>query len=352
MLFEELEMKAGKYLALTAGILMILASCATGGGSSGGRRPAWVDDKHSVYPESEYLVEVGEGTSLKDAKQNGLMSLSQVFRTTVKVDSTVRTRYVELSDGKKSQGASMETTVDDQITQLSDETLVNVHFGESWTDDMGRTYVIAYIDRLETARIYRQRIQEDANRTAYFIKESARQDDLLKKFGYLDAAVVMDKNSQMMLDQLDIIHSPSRSSIMLDYSSAELYSLYSDTASLMAFDISILGDEQGKLSAMVAQVMTGRGFALAEDRANLHVDGKISVEDANLDNGYENVRWTLFLEMKDQSGKTVVTMEEQKRETGISRDAAVSKAYRSMEEMLQKKFIGDLERYFDSFAGQ
>ena len=333
--------------------VLILVSCATGGGSSsGGRRPKWVDDKHSVYPDSEYLVEIGEGTSLKDARQNGLMSLSQIFRTTVKVDSTVRTRYMELSDGKNSQGATMETTVDDTITQLSDETLVNVHFGESWTDDMGRTYVVAYIDRMETAQIYRKRIQEDSFRTANFLSESARQSDLLKTFGFLDAAVVMDKNTQMMLDQLDIIHAPSGRSIMLDYLPEELYSLYSDTASLMAFSIRIDGDSDGRLTAMVSQVLTGRGFSLSEMDAPLSVSGQVSVEDAKLDNGYENIRWSLYMEMRDQSGKVVVTMEEQKRETGISRDAAVSKGYRSMEEMLQKKFIGDLERYFDSFAGQ
>ncbi len=336
-----------------AAAVLILASCATGGNStSGGRRPGWVDDKHSVYPESEYLVEIGEGTSLKDAKQNGLMSLSQIFRTTVKVDSTVRTRYMELSDGRNSQGASMETTVDDTITQLSDETLINVHFGESWTDDMGRTYVVAYIDRMETAQIYRKRIQDDSQRTANFISESSRQSDLLKQFGFLDAAVVMDQNTRMMLDQLDIIHAPSGRSIMLDYQPDTLYSLYSDTASLMAFSVSIAGDPEGRLSDMVSQVLTGRGFSLSETDAPLSVSGQASMEDANLDNGYENIRWTLYMEMRDQSGKVVVTMEEQKRETGISRDAAVSKGYRSMEEMLQKKFIGDLERYFDSFAGQ
>ena len=76
------------------------------------------------------------------------------------------------------------------------------------------------------------------------------------------------------------------------------------------------------------------------------------MEDANLDNGYENIRWTLFMEMRNEAGDVVVTMDENKRETGISREAAVSRGYRSMEDMLQKKFIGDLERYFDSFAGQ
>ena len=143
---------------------------------------------------------------------------------------------------------------------MSGETLINVNFGESWTDNLGRTYVVAYIDRVKTAMIYRQRIQADADRTDYFIKESAKQSDLLRRFGYLDSAVVMDTNSQMMLDQLDIIHSPSRRSIMLSYSPEELYTLYSDTAAEMVFTINVEGDSEGNISSSVSQVLTGRGF--------------------------------------------------------------------------------------------
>ena len=343
-----------KKILVLLGTILILASCATGGGnsSSKGRRPDWVDDKHSVYPDDEYLVEIGEGSSLKKAKQDGIAALTQIFRTTVKVDSTVLTRYQDLSDGDEILESSMETSVDESITQLSDETLINVHFGESWTDDMGRTYVAAYINRMDTAMIYRERINQDSERTRYFMDESAGQSDLLRKFGYLDAATVMDKNSQMMLEQLEIIHAPSSRMIMLSYEPDELNSLYNNTAKEMLYSISVDGDMDGKVTNTVAQVLTGRGFSVTDGTGNLSVTGSVSVEDAALNNGYENVRWFLYMEMRNEAGEVVATMEEQQRETGISKEAAVAKAYRSMEEMLQKKFIGDLERYFDSFAGK
>jgi len=340
-----------KQALVILGILLMFLSCASSGASSsGGKKPAWLADKHSAYPEEKYLVEIGEGSSLKKARQDGVIALSQIFRTTVKVDSTVRTRYQDLSDGENILESSMETSADETITQLSDETLVNVHFGESWTDDMGRSYVIAYIDRMETAMIYRQRIEEDGSLTDYFIRESATQKDLLKRFGFLDAAVVMDKNSKMMLDQLDIIHSPSRRSILPSYDDEQLYSLYSDTAGKMLYTISVEGDVDQKITFSVAQVLTERGFVVAGADGNLSVTGTVVLEDANLDNGYENIRWALYLEMRNEAGEVVVTMDEKKRESGVSRDAAVARGYRSMEEMLQKKFIADLERYFDSFA--
>jgi len=331
--------------------VLFLISCATGSGSSGGKRPGWVDDKHSVYPDETYLVEIGEGSSLKKAKQDGLAALSQIFRTTIKVDSTVRTRYKDLSDGENILSAEMETTADETITQLSDETLVNVHFGESWTSEMGRVYVVAYIDRMETANIYRQRIDQDGARADYFIRKSGEQSDLLRRYGFLDAAVVMDQNTKMMLDQLDIIYSPFRRAVMLPYTPENLYSLYADTAEQMLFSINVEGDSDSKITDMVSQVLTGRGFSVTGSGGSLTVTGRVSVEDVTLENDYENVRWFLFMEMRNESGEVVVSMEEKKRESGVSREEAVARGYRTMETMMQKKFIGEMERYFDSFVG-
>ncbi|MDA3957883.1 LPP20 family lipoprotein [Oceanispirochaeta sp.] len=347
-------MKSKKIIAavLLAGLLV---SCATGGSvkSNGGgkRKPGWVDDKHSVYPNDKYLVEIGEGSSLKSSKQNGQASLARIFKTTIQVDSTVSTRYKDLSDGKTILESQMETTADESITQLSDETLINVHFGESWTNDEGRVYVVAYIDRMETANIYRQRIDNDANRTDLFIRKSAGQSDLIRRYGFLDAARVMDSEIQSLREQLEIIYQPFARAVMLPYNPEELGSLHADTAEDMVYTIALEGDEKGKVAAVVSQVLTDRGFSVFDESAPLSVRGRISMEEVTLNNDYKNLRWNLFLEMRNEKGEVVVTMEEKQRETAISLDEAEARAYRSMEEMMQKKFIGALESYFDSYAG-
>ena len=335
---------------LLAGLLL---SCATGGSnqSGGKRKPAWVDDKHSAYPNDKYLVEIGEGSSLKSAKQNGQTSLARIFKTTIKVDSTVSTRYKDLSDGKTILESQMETTSDESITQLSDETLINVHFGESWTNDVGRVYVVAYIDRMETANIYRQRIDQDAARADLFIRKSASQEDLLRRYGFLDAAVVMDRSIQAMREQLEIIYQPFARAVMLPYNPGELSSRHADTAENMVYSILVNGDENGKVAAVVSQVLTDRGFSVSENSARLSVTGSISMEEVILNNDYKNLRWNLFMEMRNEKDEIVVTMEEKQRETAISLEEAEARAYRSMEEMMKKKFIGALESYFDSYAG-
>ncbi|MDC7239983.1 MAG: LPP20 family lipoprotein [Spirochaetales bacterium] len=332
-------------------------SCATSGlssgsSSSGGSKPQWIDDKHSLYPNDQYLVEIGEGNSLKGAKQDAKASLAQIFRTTIIVDSTVSTRYRDLSDGKTILESEMETTSDESITQLSDETLINVHFAESWTSDLGRVFVVAYINRMETGNIYRQRIDQDGMTANSLINSSAGEDSLLRRYGYLDAAMVMDAKIQSLRDQLDIIYQPFARTVMLPYDSSELRNLYGDTAKEMVYSINIEGDREGKVEAVVSQVLTDRGFSVAGGAdASLAVFGRITMEEVILNNDYSNLRWTLFLEMVNEEGDIVVSMDEKKRETAISLTEAEARAYRSMEDAMQKSFLGSLEDYFDSFAG-
>jgi len=344
-------MKSRKIIALVI-LTGMLAACATGGSSSGGKKkPAWVDDKHSLYPDDKYLVEIGEGTSLKAAEQNGQAALARIFKTVIKVDSTVSTRYQDLSDGKTILESQMETTTDESISQLSNETLINVHFGESWTNDVGRVYVVAYIDRMETANIYRQRIDQDAERANYFIRKSAEQSDLIRRYGFLDAAVVMDTEINVRKEQLEIIYMPFARAVMLPYNPEDLRSMHADTAEKMVYSISIDGDPAGKVTSAVSQVLTDKGFSVSDGKSPLSVTGQVSMEEVTLNNDYKNLRWTLFLEMKNEKGDTVVSMEEKKRETAVSLEEAKARAYRSMEELMKKKFIGGLENYFDTYAG-
>ncbi|MDC7235493.1 MAG: LPP20 family lipoprotein [Spirochaetales bacterium] len=342
-----------KFILLAVLLPLFVMSCASSGSSaerSGGKKPSWVDDKHSQYPNEKYLVEIGEGNSLKSAKQDGQASLARIFRTTIIVDSTVSTRYEDLSDGETILESRMNTTADESITQLSDETLINVHFAESWTSDMGKVYVIAYIDRMETANIYRQRIDQDGMTTDSFIRKSARQSDLLRRYGFLDAAMVLDQKIQSMREQLEIIYQPFARAVMLPYDPAELRSRYADTAEQMQFSVSIEGDRDGKVASVVSQVLTDRGFTISSNGSSLSVTGRVQMEEVTLDNKYENLRWTLFLEMRNEAGDIVVSMDEKKRESAISLQEAESRAYRSMEEVMNKTFLRGLEDYFDSFA--
>ena len=135
-------------LGITAATL--LAGCATasgggagGGGSTGGSAagasgdfPDWYLDPQSVYPDKTYLTSVGSGDSRRDAEQQALSGLSQTFEAQISVDSRTRERYRELMT---SEGNMTETEIRlaETTNVQSNQTLLNVQFGEAAVDETG-----------------------------------------------------------------------------------------------------------------------------------------------------------------------------------------------------------------------
>jgi len=338
-----------KYIK-TVGILavaLLLSSCITMTGSSS-RRPGWMDDKYSLYPEDDYMVEIGQGASLKDAKRNAAASLAQIFKTSIKVETTVQTRYKELSSGGSIQ-ASEETSFDENITQLADQELINVNFGESWTNELGQVHVIAYIDRQMTAQIYRGRIQENDQTIRSFLGRFEVESSRLRQYAYLDAAYVVAQANRVLKEQLEIINLMMSRTVMLTYDLDDIRNSRRETAQNMSFRIFIENDDEGKVEALIAEELTSLGFTL-DPLGLLSVQGALSLEKVELDNKYENLKYYLKIDITDEHGSPVVSLEENDRVSALSDSDVRNRAYVEMEKALKKELVGKLVKYFDSFV--
>jgi hypothetical protein len=136
--------------------------------------------------------------------------------------------------------------------------------------------------------------------------------------------------------------------ISLPFSMNDLQSARSDLASTMVFEISISNDRDSKITNILSDVLTDQGFSVARG-GNLAVEGSVRLEPVDLDNGYENVRWYLALNMLNESGRSVVSLEENSRSSSVSAGAAEARAYKDMEKVIEDDFIDQLTAYFDSF---
>ena len=334
-----------KIIVVTA-LIAFLASCASAPSPS--VKPGWVDNKFSKYAEEEYMVEIGMGSSLRDAKRNAAASLAQIFKTSIKVETTIQTRYKELASGGSAE-SSEETTFDQDITQLADQELVNVNFGESWTNDLGQVHVIAYIDRQVTANIYRDRIEENNSTVRNFISKSGSQSSLIKKYAYFDAAYVVAQANQMLMDQLEIINLPIRKTIRTPYDINDVRDDRKEAAFAMAFKLNMENDTEGKVTAVLTDELTSFGFSI-DPSGILSVDGTISFEKVELDNDYENVKYYLTINIEDENGIPAVALEDNDRISAVSESDAKNRAYLEVEKVIKKDLIGQLVDYFDSFV--
>ncbi|MDF1568759.1 MAG: LPP20 family lipoprotein [Spirochaetaceae bacterium] len=337
-------------IGLGIAVLFLAVGCVTApvkGG--GGQAPQWVTDKDAVYPPEEFLAEVGQGDNLNDAKSKAAGAIAQIFQTRVKVDSQIRTRYTEMTgEGGASLGMLTRTDYDQTIGQSAEQSLSNLRYGESWTDEMGQVYAVAYLDRAETGNLYRQRIVENDDRVSELMDRARRQDEPLRRFAFLDAALVVGEANNVLIEQLEIINMPMARSVMHPYELGELRAARADQGTALKMRVEVAGETDGRIEAVLSDWVTGRGFSVSSG-GDMFLSAVVSVAPLELDNGYENLSWELNISLLDSLGYPAVSLPGQSRSTGISATAAEARAYQDMTEMIQKDFDREFTKYLTSF---
>jgi len=111
------------------------------------------------YPASKYLAAVGEGDTKKDAEKNAMGKLSLIFESMIDYNQTLNEHFTEFSDN---DGSSLvyESSTQKRTNLQSNQNLMNVKFGKYSVDELGNNFVVAYIDRRETAAIYDEKIND------------------------------------------------------------------------------------------------------------------------------------------------------------------------------------------------
>lgn len=342
--------KISLLIITVASVVFLLAACATSSSPArGGKAPLWVSDKDSVYPPDEYLAEVGEGDSLKGAKSNAAGAIAQIFRTRVQVDSEIRTRYSEITgEGGAVLGMVTQTDFDQNIGQSADQSLSNMKYGESWTDEMGRVYTIAYLNRAETGNLYRSRIMDNDQRVSELLERARSQNEPLRRFAFLDAAHVYAEANQTLLEQLEIINQPMARSVIPSYSLGELRAAKADQGAALRIRVEVSGDPEGRVNAVLSDWVSEKGFSVSAT-GDLFLAAVVSISPIQLNNDYENLSWELNITLMDTLGTPVVSLPRQNRSSGISVSAAEARAYNDIAEVIQKDFNKDFVAYLTSF---
>lgn len=329
--------------------LGVVFSCASGPETGGGeKRPAWMDDINSVYSEDAYLAVIGEGDSLQKAKANAASDVSLIFQNKISVDNTMQSRFAELVNNGVLDSVSESTVMKENINQQSVQELTNMKYGESWVDSMGKTYVIGYIDRMETGLLYKVRIEDQAKIVAHLLGRSMDQDTLLGTYAFLDAAFAVAMGNEVLIAQMDIINPAIKRTIHLGYNLGDLKTARADTAHRMNFQIQISGDSDNRVTPLVVGVVNDMGFGVAGN-GPLRISGDFSMNKVDRGNDFENYKWYLALAMSDDRGIPVASFEADKISAGLSDSAAVSRTYKDLEEEIQRRFSRELNAYFNSF---
>ena len=331
--------------------ILILTSCA---GSktvkNNGGKPQWLTNPESQYPSQTYITAIGQGFSRSDAEQDAAAKLARIFRSDVQTSELTELRYEELTRGS-------ETTTEDygKVTkniQLSaEESLVNIQFGESYADNMGKVYAVAYLHRYQTAAIYEEMIALNGNQINYYYKQSSKNTDPLDRYAYAGAAYTVAVKNEDLLRQIKII-SPSMSRLInTPYDMNIVQENYYSCARDITFQVATQNDEDKKIASIIKKLLTQKGFRVNEN-AYLVVNGEITMEKTELKRDDDSVfyRWELTLDLINPQKENILTLNSKGRAGGISDTEAISRVYRDLEKYLNKKLIRELDNWFDDIV--
>jgi len=329
-------------------VVMLLLSCAAHAKKKKNKPPKWLENPKKVYPENMYLSTIGEADSRSMAENMAAGNLAKIFESNVKTDETYSQRYEELTKNGKTSYED-QSNVSKNVNIQSGQTLINLEFGDSYTNNMGRVFVIAYLNRMKTGQIYQEKISENAAKIEYYQKLTDESTDLLFQYAALGAAVAISTNNEILLDQLGIIFPSSKEMLELNYNHADLMKQSAEIAQQISFEIKIKNDEDNKITILVEELMNDLGFVLSQEYL-LYVGGTVLFEETDLKREEKFVRYELQLQISDLYDNTILTLDEKGREGHISYSEAKARAIRTVEKKIKKQLKKKLISYFDSMV--
>ncbi len=344
-------MKRFTVVGMSIVLAVLIAGCASapsGAPRGGNDEPEWLLNPASAYPDEMFLSAVGSGDTRAAAEQNAAAGIAQIFEARVSVDMRTAERYQELVSGSSTLTES-EVQLTQSVSIRSDQTLLNIQYGESFTDAMGRVSVIAYLERIPTGRIYADLIQKNGTQVENFRAESGAGGDLVRQYAFLSAASVVAANNEVLRDQLRIIAPGFGELAQVGYDYDDLLREKADLAARMTVSVAVDNDEGGRIAGAVREALSEERFPSAES-AVLAVRGSVRMEPTEINPDYKSVRWYLNLEMVGPDGRALVTYDNQERASGVSEEAAQAFAYADIEEAVRKDFVGAMRAYFDGMV--
>ncbi|MCK5051226.1 MAG: LPP20 family lipoprotein [Candidatus Cloacimonetes bacterium] len=329
-------------------IIILILSCAAHAKKRKGSKPEWLMNPKAVYSEQMYLTAIGEGDSRSDAENMAAGKLARIFESNIKAEETVNQRYMELTKNNKTS-TEEQTDVTKSVNIQSQQTLFNIQYGESYTDDVGQVHAIAFLNRMKTAEIYESKINKNAGRIDYFIGIADKSADPILKYAAMSAASAVSSINESLLAQLTIIFPSAIDMLEINYNHDIIVRDAKAAAAAVSCKIEIQNDEENKITILLEELINDLGFVLSKDNV-LKIDGNILLEETDLKRDLEFIRFELQINVSDNKDNIIVSMSEKGREGHVSASEAKARAIRTLGKKINKQLKKKLITYLDGMV--
>ena len=163
------------------------------------------DDPLGRYPNSAYIAAVGSGDTQEAAKERAISDVAKVIEVDVNAQQQLVEEYFESGTAEDMQ-LQRKSSFSRQIDLSTKQSLKNVNIGKTWmSNEDGRYYAVAYLDRMETSEIYQQELTGLDKQVTDYYREAQKTPEKLSQLAYINKAINLAMQRDAMASQFSIL---------------------------------------------------------------------------------------------------------------------------------------------------
>lgn len=336
-----------KLYALPILVALLFVGCSSSKSTTDNNGlPDWVLEPSSEYSEQQYLMAVGSGNSLNEARSDALSSLSQIFQVDVDAQENLYTETIDRTINNEMYSENTSELLNN-IRLGTNQELMNTSILDSEIDANGTYYALAGMDRAESSQIYQQEISNNNRRISELDMNAESEDNTIQKLLLLTQAKSFAAANVVLTKQLNIIRGGAGSG----GSATETHTQIQEKVRNLQQQANVIINTENAteiVRSSVSSVLQNAGFNITESSQNAVLSVSINYQtqraDMNRDDA-EFAKWELVIDLTDlESERSFQTYMVEGRDGAPSYNDALKRADYTARNKIEKDFTAFLNK--------
>lgn len=327
------------FLLITIVMVAFSYGCSTTAEAQSSGLPTWVNNPSNQFSEDQFLMAVGSSSSREGARNQAQANLAKRFVSEVEVEESYVNEFEEITDSEEGTTTRENTNLITESEVGSDQQMRNVQIKEVHETPDGRFYALAVMDRMETARLYSEEIENNQQQISSLREKATQTTSSLDKLIYMKQALAAAQVNDMLINQRAILTGQGAQSDdeVLSATTQEYRQAKKECT------VKLMGEEVPReVQSTLSRQLQNEGFTLAADSEDpiIEMNVELMMEPADLNRpDHEFVQWALQIEAQNkETGQWFSTYTAEGREGSMNEEYAQRRAIQAVGNKLKDEF--------------
>jgi hypothetical protein len=285
-----------KFYNLLFALVLVLPTLALGG------QPDWIAGDSSEYPNDQYLIGRGAGSTEVEAQDRARGDLATIFEVRIQVanESTITAAKLD----KKEQVSRLSSQ---QVSAKTDKVISGINIAKIWRDPVTTDFhALAVLPRAQAAASLGEELDKIDKELQQELQTSKEAADPLLKIGTLNKAMqasIRREGFQAMLKVVD----PSGRGRQAQTSQATVQQLIDDAVKQIRIAPEVAEDAGAKeFASLLKGGLASAGFLASKMAdADLVLEGRLTLTDLGRREGWNWMRATVQVSLIEKDSRRV-----------------------------------------------